>query len=90
MAKRKTPKMEKVTTIETTELENIQDLVSKTNQGNLEIGRLENQKHKVMHIMEENDKAMQALQGTLEEKYGKVNLDIKTGEISELEVETTI
>ena len=43
-----------------------------------------------MHIMEENDKAMQALQGTLEEKYGKVNIDIKTGEISELEVETTI
>ena len=90
MAKRKTPKMEKVTTIETTELETIQDLVSKTNQGNLEIGRLETQKHKVMHMMEENDKVMQALQGTLEEKYGKVNIDIKTGEISPLEVETTI
>ena len=69
MAKRKTPKMEKVTTIETTELDTIQDLVSKTNQGNLEIGRLETQKHKVMHMMEEN---------------------IKTGEISPLEVETTI
>tara|TARA_B110000444_G_C18773179_1_gene563609 strand:- start:8 stop:280 length:273 start_codon:yes stop_codon:yes gene_type:complete len=90
MAKRKTPKMEKVTTIETTELDTIQDLVSKTNQGNLEIGRLETQKHKVMHMMEENDKVMQALQGTLEEKYGKVNIDIKTGEISPLEVETTI
>jgi predicted enzyme involved in methoxymalonyl-ACP biosynthesis len=90
MAKRKTPKMEKVTTIETTELETIQELVSKTNQGNLEIGRLETQKHKVMHMMEENDKVMQALQGTLEEKYGKVNIDIKTGEISPLEVETTI
>ena len=90
MAKRKTPKMEKVTTIETTELDTIQDLVSKTNQGNLEIGRLETQKHKVMHMMEENDKIMQTLQGTLEEKYGKVNIDIKTGEISPLEVETTI
>ena len=90
MAKRKTPKMEKVTSIETTELDTIQDLVSKTNQGNLEIGRLETQKHKVMHMMEENDKVMQALQGTLEEKYGKVNIDIKTGEISPLEVETTI
>ena len=90
MAKRKTPKMEKVTTIETTELDTIQDLVSKTNQGNLEIGRLETQKHKVMHMMEENDKVMQALQETLEEKYGKVNIDIKTGEISPLEVETTI
>ena len=90
MAKRKTPKMEKVTTIETTELDAIQDLVSKTNQGNLEIGRLETQKHKVMHMMEENDKIMQTLQGTLEEKYGKVNIDIKTGEISPLEVETTI
>ena len=90
MAKRKTPKMEKVTTIETTELDTIQELVSKTNQGNLEIGRLETQKHKVMHMMEENDKVMQALQGTLEEKYGKVNIDIKTGEISPLEVEPTI
>ena len=90
MAKRKTPKMEKVTTIETTELDTIQDLVSKTNQGNLEIGRLETQKHKVMHMMEENDKVMQALQVTLEEKYGKVNIDIKTGEISPLEVEPTI
>jgi predicted enzyme involved in methoxymalonyl-ACP biosynthesis len=82
--------MEKVTTIETTELDTIQDLVSKTNQGNLEIGRLETQKHKVMHMMEENDKVMQALQVTLEEKYGKVNIDIKTGEISPLEVEPTI
>jgi len=90
MAKRKTPKMEKVTTIETTELDAIQDLVSKTNQGNLEIGRLETQKHKVMHMMQDNDKVMMELQGTLEEKYGKVNIDIKTGEISPLEVETTI
>tara|TARA_R100000541_G_scaffold26743_1_gene36119 strand:- start:1377 stop:1649 length:273 start_codon:yes stop_codon:yes gene_type:complete len=90
MAKRKTPKMEKVTTIETTELDTIQDLVSKTNQGNLEIGRLETQKHKVMHMMQDNDKVMMELQGTLEEKYGKVNIDIKTGEISPLEVETTI
>ena len=90
MAKRKTPKMDKVKTIESSELESIQDLVSKTNQGNLEIGRLEMQKHRLMHVMQENDKAMQALQTNLEEKYGKVNIDIKTGEISELEVETTI
>jgi len=90
MAKRKTPKMDKVKTIESSELESIQDLVSKTNQGNLEIGRLEMQKHRLMHVMQENDKAMQALQAKLEEKYGKVNIDIKTGEISELEVETTI
>lgn len=90
MAKRKTPKMDKVKTIESNELESIQDLVSKTNQGNLEIGRLEMQKHRLMHVMQENEKAMQALQTNLEEKYGKVNIDIKTGEISELEVETTI
>ena len=90
MAKRKTPKMEKVTTIETAELENIQDLVSKTNQGHLEIGRLENSKHKVMHVMEATDKAMSELQKELEEKYGKVNIDIKTGEVSDIEVETTI
>lgn len=90
MAKRKTPKMDKVKTIESNELESIQDLVSKTNQGNLEIGRLETQKHRLMHVMQENEKAMQALQTNLEEKYGKVNIDIKTGEISELEVETTI
>tara|TARA_R100001440_G_scaffold478_1_gene1334 strand:+ start:2910 stop:3182 length:273 start_codon:yes stop_codon:yes gene_type:complete len=90
MAKRKTPKMDKVKTIESSELESIQDLVSKTNQGNLEIGRLETQKHRLMHVMQENDKVMQALQAKLEEKYGKVNIDIKTGEISALEVETTI
>tara|TARA_R100000231_G_scaffold138012_1_gene115448 strand:- start:64 stop:336 length:273 start_codon:yes stop_codon:yes gene_type:complete len=90
MAKRKTPKMDKVKTIESSELESIQDLVSKTNQGNLEIGRLEMQKHRLMHVMQENEKAMQALQAKLEEKYGKVNIDIKTGEISALEVETTI
>ena len=90
MAKRKTPKMDKVKTIESNELESIQDVVSKTNQSNLEIGRLETQKHRLMHVMQENEKAMQALQTNLEEKYGKVNIDIKTGEISELEVETTI
>lgn len=90
MAKRKTPKMDKVKTIESSELESIQDLVSKTNQGNLEIGRLESQKHRIIHAMQENEKVMQALQTQLEEKYGKVNIDIKTGEISPLEVETTI
>lgn len=82
--------MDKVKSIETSELENIQDLVSKTNQGNLEVGRLENQKHRIIHAMQENDKVMQALQEKLEEKYGKVNIDIKTGEISPLEVESTI
>ena len=90
MAKRKTPKMDKIKSIETSELETIQDLVSKTNQGNLEVGRLETQKHRIIHAMQENDKVMQALQAELEEKYGKVNIDIKTGEISPLEVETTI
>ena len=90
MAKRKTPKMDKIKSIETSELEKIQDLVSKTNQGNLEVGRLETQKHRIIHAMQENDKVMQALQAELEEKYGKVNIDIKTGEISPLEVETTI
>jgi hypothetical protein len=90
MAKRKTPKMDKIKSIETSELETIQDLVSKTNQGNLEVGRLETQKHRIIHAMQENDKVMQALQEKLEEKYGKVNIDIKTGEISPLEVESTI
>ena len=90
MAKRKTPKMDKIKSIETSELETIQDLVSKTNQGNLEVGRLETQKHRIIHAMQENDKVMQALQAELEEKYGKVNIDIKTGEISPFEVETTI
>ena len=50
MAKRKTPKMDKVKTIESSELESIQDLVSKTNQGNLEIGRLETQKHRYIRV----------------------------------------
>ena len=74
-------KAEKLTKLE---LKTLQETVQKINQVHVELGRLENQKHKIMHNMEEMDKDFADLQKEFEVKYGKVSVNIETGELSEI------
>ena len=66
------------------ELKSLQDNVSKLNQVHIELGRLENQKHKILHQVNEIESMFDELQKELEEKYGKVNINIETGEFEEI------
>ena len=74
-------KEEKLTKLE---LKTLQETVQKINQVHIELGRLENQKHKIMHNMEEVDKDFADLQKEFEDKYGKVSINIDSGELSEI------
>tara|TARA_Y100000004_G_scaffold30986_1_gene32375 strand:+ start:28 stop:309 length:282 start_codon:yes stop_codon:yes gene_type:complete len=69
------------------QLSNVQDIVSKINQGQMEVGRLETNKHSVMHQIVVLQEALQKLQKELEDEYGKVNVNIQTGEIKPVEDE---
>lgn len=70
--------------ISATELTALQENVSKLNQVHIELGRLENQKHKILHQINEIESMFDELQKELEEKYGKVNINIETGQFEEI------
>ena len=70
--------------ISATELTALQENISKLNQVHIELGRLENQKHKILHQINEIESLFDELQKELEEKYGKVNINIETGEFEEI------
>jgi len=69
------------------QLSNVQEIVSKINQGQMEVGRLETNKHSVMHQIVVLQEALQKLQKELEDEYGKVNINIQTGELKPIEDE---
>lgn len=67
------------------ELKSLQENVSKLNQVHIELGRLENQKHKILHEVNEVEKLFDELQNNLEDKYGKVSINIDNGELTEIQ-----
>ena len=71
-------KPEKVTP---SQLEKIQTVVSNINKSQMEIGRLETAKHKVLHQASITDDALKAVQDELKEQYGTVNVNIQDGTI---------
>ena len=71
-------KPEKVTP---SQLEKIQKAVSNINRAQMEIGRLETAKHKVLHQASITDDALKAVQDELKEQYGTVNVNIQDGTI---------
>lgn len=66
------------------ELKSLQENVGKLNQAHIELGRLENQKHKILHQMRDVEKKFDDLQKEFEDKYGKVSVNIDNGDISEI------
>lgn len=76
--------MKKPTNLTEDELKSLQENVSKLNQVHLELGKLENQKHKILHQVNEIESLFDELQKELEEKYGKVSINIDNGELSEI------
>ena len=68
------------------ELQDLQALVGEINQIKLQIGDLEVQKHMLLHkaaSIESNE--LKEFQEKLEDAYGKVNVSISDGSITEIE-----
>ena len=65
------------------ELKELQDQVSRITSAQLRLGGIESQKHTLVHGINAMQKEVQDMQVKLEEKYGKVSINITTGEITE-------
>ena len=72
----------KPTNITEEQLKAIQEIVSPINQDQMELGRMATQKHMILHQITKLQESLQEEQVALEKEYGKVNINIQTGEIA--------
>ncbi len=75
--------MAKVKKVTKEELTSIRDVNEKINGEMFSLGMLEAQKIEHIGVLQAAKQQLGALQSTLEEKYGKVTIDLKDGKISE-------
>jgi len=62
------------------QLKQLQEQVNTINQNQLQIGNLETQKHTLIHNGVELQNQLREIQDELEKEYGKVTVNISTGE----------
>jgi len=79
------PKAEKITD---EQLKGLQDLVQQINNAQLSVGQLETQKAGMMAAIGEFQMKLRTMQGSLEDEYGKVTINIQDGSIKEIEDES--
>ena len=72
------PKPEKITV---SQLEKVQKAVSDINRAQMEVGRVETQKHMMMHEVVKLQEVLKEIQDELEKDYGTVNINIEDGVI---------
>ena len=87
MAKRKTPKSEKVIDlkpekINDEQLKKVQDVVNGINALRLEIGMFETKKHRILHEIAGLNDELGRLQTEFEKEFGTFDIDIKDGTIN--------
>ena len=72
------------------QLEELQGYVGKLNQIATQIGNLELQKHQLNHAASEVQSDLNKFQAKLEEKYGKVSINIQDGTYKPIEEEEVV
>jgi len=72
------------------QLEELQGFVGKLNNAATQIGNLELQKHQIQHAAAEVQTDLNKLQAKLEEKYGKVSVNIQDGTFKPIEEEEVV
>ena len=72
----------KPTSITDEQLKNVQTTVNGINRAQMEIGKLESQKHQILHQIISIQEDLGKLQAELEKEYGTVDINIQTGEIN--------
>jgi uncharacterized protein (DUF3084 family) len=66
------------------QLKQLQEQVNTINQNQLQIGGLETQKHALIHNAVELQNQLKSFQDELEKEYGKVSINISTGEYEDI------
>ena len=69
------------------ELKLVQEKVGKINQVQMQVGGLEAQKHIALHQITNLQEELQVVQKELEDKYGKVSVNLQDGTIKPIEDE---
>ena len=82
MAKRKTPKVKKLSKISNEHLNEMQDIINNLNRGQMEIGSIETRKYILLHHVSSFQDKLAEMQKVLEKEYGTDNINIHTGEIN--------
>jgi hypothetical protein len=86
MAKRKTPKKEKIVDLKPKkitdeQLKKVQEVINSINRTQMDMGILETQKHNMLHqIAGLNDK-LTLIRDEFEQDYGTTDINVQTGEI---------
>ena len=71
------------------ELKSVQEKVALINQVQMQVGGLEVQKAMAIESLKARQQELQVIQTSLEEKYGKVSVNLQDGTISELPEDET-
>ena len=69
------------------QLKQLQERVNDINQNQLQIGNLEVQKHTLVHNGVELQNQLRGFQDELEKEYGRVSVNISTGEYQDIKEE---
>jgi hypothetical protein len=75
-----------VKSISEEQLKGLQEAVNKQNQIQMQIGGMEGHKATLVIQLQGVAEGLQKMQADLEKEYGSVNIDLKTGEISDVDV----
>mgnify|MGYP003131704889 FL=1 len=67
------------------QLKKLQEIVAAMNGATTRVGQVETQKHAILHDLTLMRKDLMDFQAELEKEYGKVNINIQDGTISEKE-----
>lgn len=70
------------------QLKQLQGQVNSINQNQLQIGNLETKKHTLIHDAVELQNQLRGIQDELEKEYGKVTVNISTGEYEDIKEES--
>ena len=89
MAKRKTPKVKDLRPEKLNEeqIKQVQQVISLSNKIKLELGNISVRQHTLLHEMDIVNKQISEINQSLEKEYGKIDVDITTGEIKYLDDE---
>jgi hypothetical protein len=76
-----------VSKIDEQELKAVQAKIQQINQAQMQVGGLEVQKDMALEVLKAGQQELQVLQKTLEDKYGKVSINLTDGTIRDIEDE---
>ena len=77
--------MEKVENkISAKQLEKLQGFVNALNNGVMQLGVIEKQKHELLHQIAQVEGELKGFQKELEDQYGKISINVKDGSYTEI------